>query len=207
LFILSLPLSCRFVAQASVPLSRPFVAQASVPLPRSFVAQASVPLCCRPLAINKPNATSSANSFCEFDHHRLLRLAWLNEFAIEFTARHLHSTFIAVLGSSPLYIIVVLGFLPLFCPFALQLVSSPTFVQFFAFRSPTCFFGGVCSAPALIIFIGLFYTDGKRYNFFMRASNSDTCDVPRASCRQRLHFTFLPVTIAVFGVLVGRQHG
>ncbi len=147
LFILSLPLSCRFVAQASVPLSRPFVAQASIPLPRSFVAQASVPLCCRPLAINKPNATSSANSFCEFDHHRLLRLAWLNEFAIEFTARHLHSTFIAVLGSvlrlciSSWFLVFCLcsalslsnSFLRRrlfsFSPFALRLVSSAASVQ------------------------------------------------------------------------------
>ncbi len=60
----------------------------------------------------------------------LLKLRWLNELAIQFTYRHLHSTLSWFLGSSPL--------------------SCPC-------RSPTHFFANCRSAPASIIFIG-FYT-------------------------------------------------
>ncbi len=87
-------------------------------------------------------------------------------------------------------------------PFALRLGSSPTFVQFFVFRSWTCFL-----VPRRR---RLFSSSiDHLYRIVRTLANAKTSSylwcAPLYS-RATVHFTFLLATIAVFGALVGRQH-
>jgi hypothetical protein len=113
-------------------------------------------------------------------------------------------------AASALFFIVVLVSSPtLFSswPFALffLVLRRRLFNSFpFALGLISCSFAVVCSAPASIIFIG-FYT--------LVNAKTSSCELqalylwcaPLYS-RTTVHFTFLLATIAVFGVLVGRQH-
>ncbi len=106
--------------------------------------------------------------------------------------------------------------------FIVVLVSSPMFVQFFAFRSPTWFY--VFSMLCLSLLDLFLVSSPSSVQLQHQSSLSDSTDMlanaKTSSCelqtlylwcapfysRTTVHFTFLPVTIAVFGVLVGRQH-